>query len=59
MNKASKFLKSPYLIAAIIVFVLLMGIGLYLKFSFGEALFTSAALTVIGVGGIWWKAVVW
>jgi hypothetical protein len=59
MNKLPRFLKSPYIIAAIVVFVLLMGIGLYLKFSFSDALFASAVLTVIGVGGIWWKTVVW
>ena len=59
MNKFSRFLKSPYIIAAIIVFVLLLGSGLYPKFSLGEALLASAALTVIGVGGIWWKMVVW
>jgi hypothetical protein len=51
---------NPYVIAGIIVFLLLFVIGIvWLDVSWTEALFGSAALSVIGVGSFWWKEKVW
>lgn len=54
-----KFLKNPYIIAGGIVFVFLVILGLFLKFSLGETLLASAVLTIIGVGVSWWEREVW
>lgn len=55
-----KIIKNPYVIAGVIVFLSLLLLGVFaLDFSWGESLFAAAALTVIGVGGIWWKQEVW
>ena len=52
-------LKNPYFISGVLVFVLLFGLGLYLDFSWVESLLSSAMLTVIGIGTLWWQKVVW
>jgi hypothetical protein len=54
-----KFFKNAYVIAGIIVFVLVFGIGMWLGFSLGEAALGSAAIAVIGVGSIWWRQEIW
>jgi hypothetical protein len=45
-----------YLIAIAIVFlVVLLGGYFFVELAWGEAALLSAFLTVIGVGGYWWK----
>jgi len=44
----------------VIVFLRLLVIGVvWLDFSWKESLFASAVLSIIGVGGFWWKWEVW
>ena len=46
----------PYVISCVIVFLLLFFIGVFaLDTTWGESLFGAAALSVIGVGSVWWK----
>jgi len=46
----------PYLVSFCIVFLILFFIGVFaLSVTWSEALFGSAALSAIGVGGFWWK----
>ena len=52
-------LKNPYFISGVLVFALLFGLGLYLDFSWMESLLASAALTIVGVGTLWWQEVIW
>jgi hypothetical protein len=52
-------LKNPYFISGVMVFVFLFILGLYLDFSWLESIFASAALTVVGVGTLWWQQVIW
>jgi hypothetical protein len=52
--------KHPYIIGGIITFLILFFLGIFaLDTSWSESLFGSAVITVIGVGGIWWKQEVW
>jgi hypothetical protein len=45
-----------YLIAAVIVFVVVLVVGVVgVKLAWSESALLSAFLTVIGVGGYWWK----
>jgi len=45
-----------YLIAAIVIFVIVLVVGVIgVKLTWGESAFLSAFLTVIGIGGYWWK----
>jgi hypothetical protein len=54
-----KILQSPYLIAGLIVFPILLSVGIWLDFSLGEAILGAAGLTGIGVASFWWKDHVW
>lgn len=55
-----KLLKHPYIIGGIIAFLILFFVGVFaLEVSVGESLLGSAVLTVVGVGGIWWKQEIW
>ncbi|MBI5935491.1 MAG: hypothetical protein HY867_17450 [Chloroflexi bacterium] len=55
-----KFIKNPYVIAGIVIFILLFTLGVFaLEFSIGESMLYSAALAIIGVGSYWWKENVW
>lgn|GEM_PF-1682488 len=48
--------RHPYVISFIFVFLILFFIGVFaLDFSWSESLFGAAALSAVGVGGIWWK----
>jgi Kef-type K+ transport system membrane component KefB len=52
--------KHPYIIGGIIVFLFMLFLGVYaLEFSWEESLLASAVLSMIGVGGLWWKEKVW
>lgn len=52
--------KNPYVIAGIVVFIILLFVGaLGFGASWGESLLGSAVLTIVGIGGIWWKREVW
>jgi hypothetical protein len=45
-----------YAVAAIIVFIIVLLIGVYgVELAWGESAMLSAFLTVIGVGGYWWR----
>jgi hypothetical protein len=45
-----------YLIAAFIVLVIVLVVGVVgVQLTWGESALLSAFLTVIGVGGYWWK----
>lgn len=45
-----------YLIVVIVVFVIVLVVGVIgVKLTWGESAFLSAFLTVIGIGGYWWK----
>ena len=49
-----------YLIAIVVVFLIVILIGyFFVDFTWGEAAFLSAFLTVIGVGSYWWKEEGW
>ena len=55
-----KFIKNPYVIAGIVIFLLLFAIGVFaLEFSIGESFLYSIVLAIIGVGSFWWKENVW
>jgi hypothetical protein len=48
--------KHSYIVSFIIVFLLLFFIGIFgMSVSWSESLFGAAALSAIGVGGIWWR----
>jgi hypothetical protein len=45
-----------YLIVALGIFLLILFVGvLFIDFSWSESALLSAFLTIIGVGGYWWK----
>jgi hypothetical protein len=45
-----------YPIAAVIVFLICLFVGVFgVKLTWGESALLAAFLTVIGVGGYWWK----
>jgi hypothetical protein len=49
-----------YLIAIVVTFLILLLAGyFFVDFTWGEAALLSAFLTVIGVGGYWWKEEGW
>ena len=49
-----------YLIAIVVVFLIILLVGyFFVDFTWGEAAFLSAFLTVIGVGSYWWKEEGW
>lgn len=51
-----KALKLPYLIAALIIFLLMLFVGVFgAGFTWGESLLLSAVITVVGVGSLWLK----
>ena len=55
-----RFLKSIYVIAGIIVFLILFfvfALGIHVKV--GEAVLYSAVLAVVGIVALWWKQEVW
>lgn len=55
-----KIFTNKYIIAGLIVFLLLFFIGVFgLGFSWGESLFASAVLAVVGIGVIGWKEEMW
>jgi Kef-type K+ transport system membrane component KefB len=55
-----KILTNAYVIGGIVVFVLLFFIGIFgIGFTWGEALFGAAALSVIGTATVWWRREVW
>jgi hypothetical protein len=55
-----KFLKHPYIIGGILAFLILFFVGVFaLEVTVGESMFGSAVLTIVGVGGVWWKEKVW
>ena len=55
-----KLLKHPYIIGGIICFLILFFVGVFgIEASVGESLLGSAVLTIVGVGGYWWKEKVW
>jgi len=55
-----KLLKNPYIIGGIVAFVILFVVGVFaLEASVSESLLGSAVISVIGVGGLWWKQEVW
>ena len=43
------------LIAMSVIFLLLLGIFIYLGYSWSESLFASAALAAVGTAVTWWK----
>ena len=50
-----RILKNHYVIAGLIVFPILFGVGLWIDFSWGEAALGAAVLTAIGIAVFWWK----
>jgi hypothetical protein len=45
-----------YLIAALVVFLIVLVVGVVgVKLTWGESALLSAVITVMGVGGYWWK----
>jgi hypothetical protein len=53
---SKKILINPYVIGGTIVFLLLLFVGVFgIGFSWGESLLASAALTIVGIGVIWWQ----
>lgn len=49
-----------YLIAFAVTFLIVLLIGyFFVDLTWGESAFLSAFLTVIGVGGYWWKEEGW
>ncbi|MBN2148946.1 MAG: hypothetical protein JW726_16295 [Anaerolineales bacterium] len=50
-----KLLKSEYIIAGIIVFVIVFIIGLVIDFSFWESLLGAAVLSIVGIVVLWWQ----
>ena len=45
-----------YLIAMAIVFLVVLLVGyFFVKLAWGESALLAAFLTVVGVGGFWWK----
>jgi hypothetical protein len=49
--------KHPYIVSYLLVFLILFLIGIFAleDVSWGESLLGAAALSAVGVGGIWWK----
>jgi hypothetical protein len=55
-----KLLKNPYIISAVIVFLLLFFLGIFeIGFSLTASLLVSAVISIVAVGGYWWKEKVW
>ncbi len=54
-----KIFKNAYVISAIIVFLIVLFIGIFLRFPFLDALLLAAVIAVVGVGTIWWRKEVW
>jgi hypothetical protein len=55
-----RILKSPYVIAGVIAFLLLFFVLLLgVKATLGESLLVAVVLVAIGIGGAWWKEHVW
>ena len=55
-----KIIRNPYVIAGVVVFFILLFVGVFgVGASWGESLFGSVALTVIGIGSIWVKQEIW
>jgi hypothetical protein len=55
-----KLLKNPYVIAGVIIFLLLLFLGVFaIGFSWSDSLLLSAVISILGVGGYWWKEKVW
>ena len=53
-----KMLKMPYVIAAIVVFFLVLFVGVFgVGLTWGESLLLSAVVTVVGVGAIWLREI--
>jgi hypothetical protein len=51
-----KFFTNQYMIAGILVFLLLLGIGLFaIDLTLGESLLLAMVVTVMGVGAAWWQ----
>lgn len=50
-----RILRNPYVIAGLIVFALLLILGLWLDFSWGEVLLGAVVLTVVGIVSVWWE----
>ena len=49
-----------YLIAIVVTFLIVLLVGyFFVDFTWGESALLSAFLTVIGVGGYWWKEEGW
>jgi hypothetical protein len=55
-----KIFTNMYVIGGLIIFLLLLGIGLFgVQASLGESLFGALVITAIAIGGWWWKEHVW
>lgn len=55
-----KLLKNPYIISGVIVFLLLFFLGVFsIGFSLSDSLLVSAVISIVVVGGYWWKEKVW
>ena len=52
--------KHPSILGSIITFLIILFLGVFvLETSWSESLLGSAVLTIVGVGGVWWKEKVW
>ena len=55
-----KLLKNPYIISGVIVFLLLFFLGIFeIGFSLPDSLLVSAVISIVTVGGYWWKEKIW
>ena len=55
-----KLLKNPYILSGLILFVLLFFLGIFaIGFTLPDSLLLSAVISILGVGGYWWKEKVW
>lgn len=45
-----------YLIAAVVVFLIVLMVGVFgMQLTWGESALLAAVVTIMGVGGYWWK----
>ena len=51
-----KIFTSPFVLAGLLVFGLMLGLGLFaIDLTLGEALLLAAFVTVMGLGTAWWQ----
>lgn len=51
-----KILTNHFVVAGFVIFLILLFVGVFaLDLPWGESLLASAALTVVGIGAVWWQ----